>query len=266
MADGLAPLLDRFRLSASVFHSGALCGLAAFDESDGVGHLHLVDRGEVFMAARAGGELAALPVPALVLFAKPTSHRLFVPEDREATLLCASVQFGGGNDPLSQSLPSPLVLDLSKAPALHALARLMFDEAFAGHCGRQQAIDRLAELLVIHLLRHVLDNGLVERGVFLGLGDPRLSKALGAVHAHPAEAWTLVRLADVAGMSRARFAAHFLAVIGQTPGRYLASYRLALADAALQRGRPVKQIAIEVGYGSASALARAFRTRRLARA
>jgi len=264
VADRLAPLLARFRLSASVFHSGALCGLAAFDESDGVGHLHLVDRGEVFMSARAGGELVALPVPALVLFAKPTSHRLFMPEDRAATLLCASVRFGGGGDPLSQSLPSPLVLDVSKAPALHALARLLFDEAFTEHCGRQQSLDRLAELLVIHLLRHVLDDGLAERGVFSGLGDPRLSKALGAVHELPAEPWTLVRLAYVAGMSRARFAAHFLSVVGQTPGRYISGFRLALADAALRVGRPLKQIAIEVGYGSTSALARAFKARRLA--
>jgi len=264
MADRLAPLLARFRLSASVFHSGALCGLAAFNESDGVGHLHLVDRGEVFLSARAGGELNALPVPALVLFAKPTSHRLFVPEDREATLLCASVRFGGGNDPITQSLPSPLVLNLSKAPALHALARLLFDEAFSEHCGRQQALYRLAELLIIHLLRHVLDDGLMERGVLSGLGDPRLSKALGAVHGHPAESWTLVRLADAAGMSRARFAAHFLSVVGQTPGRYISSYRLALADASLKRGRPLKQVAVEVGYGSASALARAFKTRHIA--
>ena len=68
-------------------------------------------------------------------------------------------------------------------------------------------------------------------------------------------------MAEVAGMSRARFAAHFHAVVGQTPGDYLAGYRLALAEAALRRGRPVKQVAAEVGYGSASALARVFRTR-----
>ena len=262
MADRLAPLLERFHLSASVFHSGALCGLASFDEADGVGHLHLFDAGEAFLAPRAGGGFEPLPRPALVLFPKPTTHRLFVPEDREATLLCATVRFGGGaGDPVSRSLPSPLVIDLAAAPALHGIARLLFDEAFSGHCGRQQAVDRLAELLLIHVLRHVLDVGLVERGAFSGLGDPRLARALVALHARPAEPWTLQRMAEVAGMSRARFAAHFHAVVGQTPGDYLAGYRLALAEAALRRGRPVKQVAAEVGYGSASALARVFRTR-----
>jgi AraC-like DNA-binding protein len=262
MADRLAPLLERFRLSASVFHAGALCGLATFDDAEGVGHLHLVERGEAFMALRAGTAPEALPAPALVLFARPTRHRLQVPDDREATLLCASVRFGSGGDPLSQALPSPLVLALDRAPSLHALARLLFDEAFSAHCGRQQALDRLAELLVIHLLRHVLDEGLVERGAFSGLADAKLSKALVAFHDAPAHAWTLARLAECAGMSRARFAARFLDVVGQTPGDYLTGYRLALADAELRRGRPVKQVALDVGYGSASALARAFRTRR----
>lgn len=262
MADRLAPLLERFHLSASVFHSGALCGLASFDEADGVGHLHLLDEGEALLAPRAGGAFEPLPCPALVLFPKPTTHRLFVPGDREAGLLCASVRFGGGaGDPVSRSLPSPLVIELAAAPTLHGIARLLFEEAFGGHCGRQQALDRLVELLLIHVLRHVLDAGLVERGAFSGLGDPQLAKALVALHARPAEAWTLERMAEVAGMSRARFAARFHAVVGQTPGDYLAGYRLALAEAALRRGRPVKQVAADVGYGSASALARVFRAR-----
>jgi AraC-like DNA-binding protein len=262
MQDRLAPLLERFHLSASVFHSGALCGLASFDEADGVGHLHLFDDGEAFLAPRAGGEFDTLPCPALVLFPKPTTHRLFVPEGSEATLLCATVRFGGGaSDPVSRSLPSPLVIDLAKVPALHGIARLLFDEAFGGHCGRQQALDRLVELLLIHVLRHVLDAGLVERGAFSGLGDAQLAKVLIALHARPADPWALERMADVAGMSRARFAAHFHAVVGQTPGDYLAGYRLALAEAALRRGRSVKQVAAEVGYGSASALARVFRAR-----
>lgn len=262
MLDRLAPLLERFRLSASVFHSGALCGLVGFDEADGVGHLHLVDSGEVFLARHAGGDLEALPVPALVLFPKPATHRLSVPDGHKAMLLCAAVRFGGGGgDPLSRALPSPLVLDLAAAPVLHGIARLLFDEAFAGQCGRQQALDRLAELLLIHVLRHVLQAGLVERGAFSGLADPQLSKALAALHARPADPWTLERMASEAGMSRARFAARFLEVVGQTPGDYLAGYRLALAEAALRRGRPVKQVAAEVGYGSASALARVFRAR-----
>ncbi len=45
MADRLSALLQRFELRARVFHSGALCGVARFDESAGLGHLHLLRRG-----------------------------------------------------------------------------------------------------------------------------------------------------------------------------------------------------------------------------
>lgn len=50
------------------------------------------------------------------------------------------------------------------------------------------------------------------------LPDPRLHKALGAVHAEPAHAWTLKAMAAEAGMLRARFAAHFTQVLGVPPG------------------------------------------------
>lgn len=262
MNDRLAPLLDRFHLKASIFHSGALCGLATFDEEEGVGHLHLVDGGEAFLLGTRSGDRQALPKPALVLFPHPTSHRLFVPEGYSAQLLCAAVRFGGGaSDPIARSLPSPLVIDLGSAPRLHSVARLLFQEAFGNESGRTQALDRLVEVLLVLVLRHVLDAGLVEKGAFSGLGDPQLAKALIAIHTHPEASWTLAALAKDSGMSRARFASRFHVVVGQTPGEYLAGFRLALADALLRRGRPVKVVAAEVGYGSASALARAFRSR-----
>ena len=94
-----------------------------------------------------------------------------------------------------------------------------------------------------------------------GLADPRLAKALNAVHAEPARPWTLQSLAAVAGMSRARFAAHFARTVGVPPGDYLAGWRLALARKSLRRGQALKQVAHEVGYASASALARAFTQR-----
>jgi AraC-like DNA-binding protein len=119
----------------------------------------------------------------------------------------------------------------------------------------------LSELLVLHLLRIAMSSGGPRMGVLAGLADPRLAKALVAMHAQPAEAWTLQRLAERAGMSRARFALHFQQVVGQTPMDYLAGWRMGLAMAELRRGRPVGQVAQQVGYGSASALARVFSAR-----
>jgi uncharacterized membrane protein/AraC-like DNA-binding protein len=65
-------------------------------------------------------------------------------------------------------------------------------------------------------------------------------------------------MAALAGLSRARFVAHFRAVTGDTPAAYLAAWRIRLAQGMLRAGRPLKHVAAYVGYGSPSALARAF--------
>jgi AraC-like DNA-binding protein len=62
-------------------------------------------------------------------------------------------------------------------------------------------------------------------------------------------------------MSRARFAERFHEVVGITPGAYLGDCRLGLAQTLLLKGQPVKLIAGDVGYASASALSRVFTSR-----
>jgi AraC-like DNA-binding protein len=245
-----------------VFHSGRLCGTARFDDdADGVGHLHVLRGGAIDLVDRQGVS-QRLDAPTLLFFPRPLPHRLVAPESAPAELVCASIAFGaGGGDPLSAALPNPVVLPLADAPALASVLDLLFDEAFAEICGRAVALDRLAELLILHLLRHLLSAGEVRSGLLAGLADPRLSKVLIALHAAPAEPWSLERMAQAAGMSRARFAVHFPAVLGQTPMEYVTQWRLGLAMAQLRRGRAVKQVAHAVGYATASALARVFAAR-----
>ena len=62
-------------------------------------------------------------------------------------------------------------------------------------------------------------------------------------------------------MSRARFAARFREVTGQTPADYLAAWRITVAQDLLKSGRAPKQVAVECGYGSSSAFTRAFMRR-----
>lgn len=120
-------------------------------------------------------------------------------------------------------------------------------------------MDRLFELLVIQLLRHVLEKRIVNRGMLAGLADPRLARALHVIHHQPGDAWTVESLANTANMSRANFAAQFREVIGQSPADYLLDWRIGLAQKRLRDGQPIARVADEVGYDSASALARAFR-------
>ena len=111
---------------------------------------------------------------------------------------------------------------------------------------------------MIRLLRHCLDRGLTSGGTLAGLSDPRLAKALIAIHEEPARPWELSDMAAAAGMSRARFAVRFREVTGQTPADYLAAWRITTAQSLLKSGRQMKHVAFDVGYGSASAFTRAF--------
>jgi transcriptional regulator GlxA family with amidase domain len=119
----------------------------------------------------------------------------------------------------------------------------------------------LFEVLLLQLLRWLLDHpeeGGAPEGLLAGLAEPRLARALVAVHEAPGDAWSLERLAQSAGMSRSAFAALFKQKIGQTPADYLATWRLAIAQAELRGGQSLKAIAAQLGYANASTLSRLF--------
>lgn len=256
--DRLSLLLQRFSLSAGVFYTGQICGIHRFAGDTRRGHVHLIKRGPVKLTGGIEGSVS-ITEPALLFLPRPDAHRLIANDRSGADVVCASVQFGGGgHNPITDSLPPMVLVRLADLSGAHALLELLYDEAFSEHCGRQAALDRLCELLMIRLLRHCLDQGLTHGGTLAGLADPRLAKALVALHEDPARSWDLSVMAGLAGMSRARFAVHFREVVGDTPGDYLASWRINLAQGMLRAGRPLKHVALDVGYGSASALTRAF--------
>lgn len=256
--DRLSLLLQRFSLTAGVFHTGQICGIHHFERDTQRGHVHLIKRGPVTLTGGVEGTLS-ITEPTLLFLPRPDAHRL-VADDRDgADVVCASIQFGGGgHNPITDSLPAMVLVRLAQLPGARALLDLLYDEAFSEQCGRQAALDRLCELLLIRLLRHCMDHGLTQGGTLAGLADTRLSKALVALHEDAARPWELADMARLAGMSRARFAVHFHEVVGDTPADYLASWRVTLAQGLLRAGRPLKHVATDVGYGSASALTRAF--------
>lgn len=257
--DRLSALLQRFDLQARVFRAGPVCGSLLADGDDA--ELHLLRAGRLTISDASGPPIT-LDEPAAVFYPRPLAHRLQAEDEDGADLVCARVHFGAGDEnPLLRHLPPRLVVPLSRVPALRPTLELLFDEAFARRCGHAGVVDRLAEVLLVQLLRHAIAERLVDGGLVAGLSDERLARAIAALHAEPQRPWTLDAMAAAAGMSRARFAARFNAVVGLPPGEYLTQWRLGLARTLLRRGRPVKQVAMDVGYGSASALARVFRQR-----
>ncbi|WP_044874747.1 AraC family transcriptional regulator [Pseudomonas sp. LFM046] len=257
--DRLSTLLSQFGVRASLFHSGKLCGAATYDGADQRGHIHLLQEGRLSLRGPRGADLL-LTQPSLIFLPRPSRHQLIPGEPEGARLLCASMAFdGGAGNPLSASLPDLLVLPLDELPLLADTLRWLFSEAAGGHCGREAVLDRLFELLIILLLRHLLDSRELNTGMMAGLADSRLARSLVRMHEAPRHAWSVAELATESNMSRTAYAEHFRSVIGQTPAEYLLSWRISLAQKRLREGRPIALIADEVGYESPSALARAFR-------
>jgi len=258
MADRLAALMTHFPMRAQVFNTGPLCGINTL-QSDGVnGQLHLVRRGEV--EVRYGRETLHVTQPSLLLFPRPLTHRFITAPGCEVDMVCANLAFEGGSaNPIASALPDLVCLPLEAVWGAEPVLSLLFEEAFEQRCGRVALVERLLEVVMIQVLRQLMENGEVNGGLLSGLAHPRLRNALVAMHETPAKEWTLEELAGVAGMSRSVFATTFRETVGVTPGQYLQGWRVRLTQKALRRGRPLKMIATEVGYGSEAALSRAFR-------
>jgi transcriptional regulator GlxA family with amidase domain len=92
------------------------------------------------------------------------------------------------------------------------------------------------------------------------LPDAYVRRAIDAMRAEPARAWTVAALARVAGLSRAPFARRFQRATGTSPLRWLTELRLGLARRRLvESDLALAPIAVEVGYASEFAFSKAFK-------
>ena len=255
--DPLAAVFRHFSVSAEVFFCGRLCGVSSNHDSDTAGHLHLLRAGCIEVT-QPDKQTLRVREPSVLFYPRPMQHR-FQTDAEGAEIVCAHIDFGAGAlQPLLQSLPNFMHIPLRSLGGPGRGVELLFEEAFGDLPGRQAVVDRLAEYVLILLLREAVGRQLVQSGTLRGLSDERLSKAVMAMHQHPEQPWDLDRLAGVSVMSRARFAAHFREVVGVTPMAYLTAWRMAIVQTMLRRGEPLKTIAPAVGYESSTALSRIF--------
>jgi len=258
--DRLSPLLSRFSLAARVFYTGEPCGTFDFS-AEGYGYLHILRSGSVSIQHPDAASIEVTQ-PSVIFYPRPRVHRFQIAKKSKAEIICISIDFGAGlGNPLMQALPEVLVIPLNSITELMPALTLLFEEAFNPRCGRQAGMDRLAEYFLILLLRHALESRLVSGGILAGLVDTQLVKAITAMHEQPEHNWSLEKLAHTAGMSRARFAAHFRQTVGTTPLDYLTDWRVSVAQTLLKSGKPLKLVAPEVGYSHPVALTRVFTKR-----
>ncbi|MBL0312117.1 MAG: AraC family transcriptional regulator [Holophagaceae bacterium] len=255
--DVLQPLFEHLRIQARTFFSGNLCTVAGFDQPKGQGDLHLVRRGKGEVRYQGGRPSLQILGPCLLFYPRGLPHYL-VPDEREGLdVVCTSITFGSGvGHQLAGALPDVMRLGVEE---VEPLVGLLFHEAFGTSEGRQAIVDRLSEVVFIHFLRHALAQHQAEPGLIAGLVHPQLQNAITAMHAEPARDWTLDDMAASAHLSRSGFSKLFKEIVGATPGEHLARFRVSITQELLARGIPLKVAAFEVGYGSSTALSRAFR-------
>jgi AraC-like DNA-binding protein len=217
-----------------------------------------MDRLGTLIGGAIVGEVRRGPTEGLCLWLAPLGEGVRVGlggNCPKAVTLSAAIHW-----PLGQPLleGGDVTLVLEPEDPLLALAALLQAEAGLPRCGSVSLLAAYVEGLMVHVLRHAIESGQQAVGLLAGLAEPRLARALVAIHDAPAQAWNAEALAEAAGMSRSAFMGRFRDVVGQTPMAYLRGWRLMQAQGDLTRGGRVAEVARRYGYRSADAFARAY--------
>lgn len=156
---------------------------------------------------------------------------------------------------------SPVVLNVQQGEWLATTLRHTVEESLAGRPGSSDMLARLSELLFVEIVRRYMRQlPETQPGWLAGVRDPIVGQTLGLLHARPEHAWTVEELAQAVAVSRSSLAERFTALIGETPMRYLAIWRMSVAKSLLKEtALSVGEVAARVGYDSDVAFNRAFK-------
>jgi len=119
----------------------------------------------------------------------------------------------------------------------------------------------LARMMLVQALRvHINDSEKKNLGGLSAMSDGQMITAITSMQNEPALDWTVEKLANRVGMSRAAFALKFKQTVHQSPIEYLTRWRMLLAEDRMTRSNDsIAEIAQSLGYESASAFAKVFR-------
>lgn len=191
-----------------------------------------------------------------------SSHGSSAPNDGERrALLCGHCRLHApAQHPLLRALPSTILLrsaDVRAHPWLRRTLELLSREYLSQTPGSELVVDKLTEILVVEVIRTHLRG---KEGLALGLRDHSIARSLRLLHDEPQRPWTISTLAHDVALSRAAFARRFKVLVGQGVFEYLTQLRMHRARDLLRgSSASTSRIALEVGYESEGAFARAFR-------
>lgn len=267
----LQSILATYQLRARITDNMHYCGRwRDWDPQapPGTAWFHLLDEGSCLIRCQGIDQNIRLDGGDMVVLSRGTAHVLLPldqspkAEDDFTTMLCGELSFVSiSGNPVMDALPEVMVVRGNEADdAFRHIATLLQKEAQTPGLGSQAVMDKLADALFVIALRQYLERSDADRGLFAALADPRLRKALDAIHRDPGNDWTVASLADVACLSRTAFAERFAEVLEETPYQYLTRWRMAEALKLLQDPRmSVAHVATRLGYATEAAFRRSFK-------
>ena len=178
-------------------------------------------------------------------------------------LACGFFEFRSGLDGLlADALPDYLLLRASDARMPRArVFQLILDET-ADPAASPLVLERLTDLLIFFMLRHLAARDPQAHGLLVLARDPAMAGLLQAILAEPALPWSLQDMADRLHMSKATFHRRFTLHSGTTPAQLLQALRMRAARRLLEQGAGIQEAAERVGYQSQAAFSRALPARR----
>jgi AraC family transcriptional activator of mtrCDE len=268
----LQGVLSAHQVRVSIIDNARYCGRWYENEPRTErGQFHLIGEGECWVVSAALRTPVHLTPGDLVVFPRGSAHVLSAqppgapapgPEPGFTSIVCGELDFvGQRRHPILAALPACFVVhSRDGGQAFRHLAGLLVEAARSRSLGHQLVMDKLADSLFVMAICAYAEQSADPRGLLAALSDPKLSKALAAMHGEPGRAWSVGRLAAEAGMSRTSFAVAFHDALGVGPIQYLTEWRVTEAKRRLADRRvSVAAVAEELGYRSEAAFRRAFK-------
>ena len=281
----ITSLLEALRLRAHVFHNAQYCGAWGVDISgSSEASFHFVIEGECRFRLRnsmshsvalSSGDLVVLPNDAAHIIGqgKVSSAKVndsaSVPyaeglREGAVSLMCGRFQFDKmGPNAVLATLPEFVLLRTEQPPhqgLLSPVTSALRHESRRGAHGSSVIVNRLAEVLFVHMLRMQLSDDASGFGLAAALADPRVARAMELIHSDPQTKLTVADLASEAGMSRSAFTEQFKKLLEVSPMEYCTQWRIQQAYRALFDGAAeIEEVAFDAGYETTASFSRAFK-------
>jgi AraC-like DNA-binding protein len=238
---------------------------------DGVADPIHMKAGDCFLlpggrAFRLTSDPALPPTPSTEIFSAPRVGNVVTLNGGGDLFMVGSRFTLSGNhaDILLAMLPPAVhIRKESEQAALRWSVERMMQELQQPQPGSFLIAEHLAHMMLVQALRlHMVEGmeGAPGVGWLFALADKQMGAAIGAMHAAPAQRWTLQSLAERVHMSRSAFALKFKQMVGMSAMDYLTRWRMLLAgDRLANSSDPISVIAPSLGYESESAFSTAFK-------